>query len=245
MPRPLIFITLIIIAVGLLPPAIVFTMWTSKKSKPRIHLVQDMDNQGKFRAQQENPRFEDDRAMRMPVEGTVARGGLGEDDHYYTGRVDGQWAEEFPLQVVVDEELLSRGRERFEIYCLPCHGMSGHGDGVVDRRARDLLVNSRLGKGTVWTRPRNLHEDTARVLTVGEIFDTITNGKNNMAAYGPQIPVKDRWAIVAWVRTLQRSQNASVEDLGYTPASEIPTVDLTEAQAESELESAEEEAGEQ
>jgi len=228
MPRPLIYISLIILALALLPPAIIATMRTSKSSQPRIHFIQDMDNQGKFRAQHKNPMFEDGRAMRLPVAGTVAHDELLNDTHFNHGRINDQWAEDFPSQIAVTEELMQRGRERFDIYCLPCHGMSGYGDGAVDQRARDLLLSSRLGKGTVWTQPRSLHEETVRLLAIGEIFNTISNGKNNMPAYGAQIPVHDRWAIAAWVRVLQRSQNAAVTDIARDVIEELETINLIE-----------------
>ncbi|UCD76169.1 MAG: cytochrome c [Phycisphaerales bacterium] len=231
MPRPLVVITLIVIAAALLPPAIIAVMRTSRTATPRIHFVQDMDNQGKFRAQHENPRFPDGRAMRPAVEGTIAVGEPRTDSHYYFGRVGEEWAPAFPAQVRVNESLMERGRARFNIYCQPCHGLSGYGDGIVDQLARDLLVNSRLGKGTMWVRPRNLHEELIRSQTVGEIFNTITNGKANMQPYGAQIPVEDRWAIVAWVRALQRSQNAELADVPAELRDSLETINLAEEEA--------------
>ena len=191
-----------------------------------------MDNQGKFRAQQENPRFPDGRGMRSVVDGTVARGDLKTDTHYYFGQVGEERAAIFPSQVNVNKELLERGRARFNIYCQPCHGMSGYGDGIVDKYARDLLVNSRLGKGTVWVRPRSLHDEIVRSQRVGEIFNTITNGKANMQPYGPQIPAEDRWAIVAWVKALQRSQNAELSDVPEARRDDLETINLIEEKAE-------------
>jgi mono/diheme cytochrome c family protein len=168
-----------------------------------------MDNQAKFRTQQANPFFEDGRAMRLPVPGTVARGELHGDEAYQTGRLAGAWISEFPSPVDVTLPLVQRGRHRFDIYCLPCHGPAGHGDGVIDVRAKRLLINTRRGYGTSWVPPANLHLPAISQQPVGQIYHTIANGLNTMPAYGPQIPVRDRWAITAYVKSLQWCQNAS------------------------------------
>ncbi|MCZ6445587.1 MAG: cytochrome c [Planctomycetota bacterium] len=210
MPKVLIYGTIVVIFLAMVPPAVIAWARAVNSSQPRIHLIQDMDNQPKFRAQHANALFADGRAMRPPITGTVARGGLNEDDHYYRGISNGQWAATFPPQVAVTMDLLQRGRERFNIYCQPCHGLAGYGDGMVNRRAM-LLMN--LGvNGTTWVQPKSVHEQQIREQPVGQYFNTITNGVRNMPAYGPQIPVADRWAIVAYVRALQRSQNARPDD---------------------------------
>jgi mono/diheme cytochrome c family protein len=102
--------------------------------------------------------------------------------------------------------MLLRGQERFNIYCSPCHGLTGAGDGLVSRRA------DALQEGT-WVPPLTFHGDQVRGRPVGHLFNTITHGIRNMPAYGAQIPAEDRWAIVAYVRALQRSQNATVADV--------------------------------
>ncbi|MFB3138336.1 MAG: cytochrome c [Phycisphaerales bacterium] len=210
MPKILIYGTIVVIFLAMVPPAVIAWARAVNSSQPRIHLIQDMDNQPKFRAQHANALFADGRAMRPPITGTVARGRLNEDDHYYRGISNGQWAATFPPQVAVTMDLLQRGRERFNIYCQPCHGLAGYGDGMVNRRAM-LLMN--LGvNGTTWVQPKSVHEQQIREQPVGQYFNTITNGVRNMPAYGPQIPVADRWAIVAYVRALQRSQNARPDD---------------------------------
>ncbi len=233
-PRIFIYITLILIAAALLPPAITAYMRTSKKPQPRIHFIQDMDNQGKFRTQHENPLFDDNRAMRPPVDGAVMRGEIVDSEHLTSGTLNGTWATSFPSQITVNREFLQRGRERFDIYCQSCHGLAGYGDGIVDQVARDLLVNSRLGKGTSWVPPRNLHELTIHQQVVGEIFNTISVGKNNMPALESQITVEDRWAIVAWVRALQRSQNAELTDIPESDRDNLETVNLIPSNNEEE-----------
>ncbi|HPS79276.1 MAG TPA: cytochrome c, partial [Thermoanaerobaculaceae bacterium] len=110
------------------------------------------------------------------------------------------------LPVVVVDGLKLRGRQRYEIYCSPCHGLSGFGDGPVSKRAEALA------EGT-WVPPSSLHTDQSRGLALGQIFDTIFHGVRNMPSYGAQIDVHDRWAIVAYVRALQRSQHASLGDV--------------------------------
>ncbi len=210
MPKVLIYGTIVVIFLAMIPPAVIAWARAVNASQPRIHLIQDMDNQPKFRAQQANALFADGRAMRPPITGTVARGRLNEDDHFYRGISNGQWAATFPPQVALTMDLLQRGRERFNIYCQPCHGLAGYGDGMVNKRAM-VLMN--LGvNGTTWVQPKSVHEQQIREQPVGQYFNTITNGVRNMPAYGPQIPVADRWAIVAYVRALQRSQNARPDD---------------------------------
>lgn len=171
---------------------------------PRIHLIRDMDNQARFKSQQVNPLFADRRAMRPPAPGTVAQGSLLEDEALATGKESGVWTSTLPVPLTPG--LLSKGRERFDIYCAPCHGLAGYGDGIVARRA------DRLQEGT-WVPPTSLHTDVVRARTLGEIFNTITHGIRTMPAYGSQIPVSDRWAIVAYLKALQRSQWATLDDV--------------------------------
>ncbi len=115
-----------------------------------------------------------------------------------------------PAEVKVTPDLVRRGQERFTIYCTPCHGQSGYGDGMVDKRASDI---QRAGGDAVWTTPQNLHEAKILGRPDGHIFNTITNGVRTMPPYDKQITVLDRWAIVAYLRALQRSQQAQPGDV--------------------------------
>lgn len=210
MTRMMLPLAVLLGTLGLVPLGFIARTRVSTSDKPRIHIIRDMDDQAARRAQHENPLFADKRAMREPVPGTVARGQLRSDGHFFRGQVsqgDGQltWATTFPAAVDVDADLLARGRNRFEIYCSVCHGYSGHGDGMVERRVRKLQAQGRTGLGG-WARPADLTSDPIRSQPHGQIFNTISNGKNNMAGYAAQIPPEDRWAIVAYVRALQRTR---------------------------------------
>lgn len=211
MPKAFIYGTLIALTLAMVPPALIAWARAVHSKEPRIHFVQDMDNQPKFRAQHANPLFADGRAMRPPVPGTVAHGQLRADDHFYRGVSGGAWATTFPAQTPVTMTLMRRGQERFNIYCSPCHGAAGYGDGMVNKRAMELV---NLGvNGTIWVQPKSLHEQQIREQPVGQLFNTVTNGVRTMPAYGSQIPVEDRWAIVAYVKAVQRSQNALPGDV--------------------------------
>ncbi len=203
-PRWLLYAIVLLAALALVPFALIARSRATTSARPRVHLILDMAKQPKVKTQTANPLFADGRAMRPPVPGTVARGDLDGDEAYRTGRAGDGWVTAFPLQVT--EQLMRRGQERFDIYCVPCHGLAGYGDGPVAKRA------DALQEGT-WTPPSSYHTDLVRGRPVGQLFNTITNGIRNMAAYGPQIPVADRWAIVLYVRALQRSQDASVADV--------------------------------
>lgn len=217
-PRWMIYLVMIGTVAALVPPTLVWRLRTMKSDKPRIHYVQDMDNQARFKAQQPNELFADNRAGRPPIEGTVARGELRTDDHLQLGVVADDWAESYPVEV--DMALLQRGQERFDIYCSLCHGKAGYGDGMVHMRAMELVNNPAIGNGTQWVQPKSLHDPEVRIQPAGQIYNTITNGIRNMAGYRGQIPVEDRWAITAYVQALQRSQNARPSDLdGRDPAS--------------------------
>ena len=203
-PRWLTYLVVVLVVLSWVPLVMILRARQVKSDKPRIHIVQDMDNQPKLGPQARNRLFADRRAMRPPVEGTVAQGELREDDGLNRGVVGEAWIEQFPLPVT--EQLLRRGRERYDIYCSPCHGLAGYGDGMVAKRA------DALQEGT-WTPPASLHSELVRGRPVGHLYNSITNGIRNMPAYGPQITVEDRWAIVAYERALQRSQSATVEDV--------------------------------
>jgi mono/diheme cytochrome c family protein len=206
MPRFIRPTLIILAALALVPFAWIARARATRSDAPRLHLVQDMDSQASYRSQQANPWFADGRAMRPPVEGTLARGALHVDDAYWRGVDGGSYVERFPPEVEMTRATLERGRERYDVYCAPCHGLAGYGDGIVNARAE------RLQQGT-WVPPASLHVEPALGRPVGHLFNTISNGIRTMPAYGAQIPVEDRWAIVGYVLALQRSQHARIEDV--------------------------------
>ncbi len=205
-PPALIYGLIIVTCAAVVPLALAVKARHSKSDKPRIHIIQDMDSQPKYKAQRENPIFADGRADREALPGTVAVGHLNEDDHFYRGRAGGGWARTFPAQVELNDETMARGKARFGIYCTPCHGQAGLGDGMVHKRADALAQGG-------WIQPTNMTQEYVRNQPVGELFNTITNGVRNMPAYGPQIPTEDRWAIIMYVRALQRSQAGTLNDV--------------------------------
>jgi mono/diheme cytochrome c family protein len=163
-------------------------------SRPPIHLNPSMDNQPKVLSQTSSDFFYDGASMRPPVPGTIAIGGLKEDTAFFTGKgADGQFVAASP--VTVDEALRERGRQRYTIYCQPCHDARGDGKGILFQR------------GNVPTA--TFHQDKILKYTDGQIFDVITNGVGLMAGYRWPIPPADRWAIVAYVRELQRRRPAA------------------------------------
>jgi len=235
MPKGVIYAAMILLILAMIPPAVIARSRTVPSTQRRIHLIQDMDNQGKFKAQSVNPGFVDLRAMRPLVPGTIARGELLADDHYERGYVigngsDGQpatrWFDTFPRQITVNEGLLKRGQDRFGIYCSVCHGLAGYGDGIVNNRG--LMLVEAGTNGTAWVQAKSLHEDLIRVQPPGQIFNTITHGIRNMAGYEAQIPVADRWAIVAYVKALQRSQHALPDDLPAGERANLRDIDATD-----------------
>jgi mono/diheme cytochrome c family protein len=206
MPRPLIYIGLILVALSLVPMACLVVNWNNPtKTQTRIQIVPDMDNQTKYKAQSDSDFFTDGRGMRPWPEGTVARGLLREDQRLYDGiEPDSSFTRTFPLPVT--EALLARGQERYDIYCATCHGLGGAGDGMVHRRAESLQ------QGT-WTPPTDLASQTVLDREHGYIYNVITNGVRNMMPYGHLISPEDRWAIVAYVRALQRARTATMDDV--------------------------------
>jgi mono/diheme cytochrome c family protein len=215
MPRWVRSLLVVLATLALVPFAYVYRARQTHSPLPRIHLVQDMDNQGRYKSQQTNPLFADTREARPHVEGTVARGHLDDDDGLVKGLRNGVWVDAFPVPVT--QTLLNRGQERFRIYCAPCHGLAGYGDGIVAIRA------DRLQEGT-WVPPSSMHAPTVLARPVGHIFNTITNGIRTMPSYGSQIPVADRWAIVAYVRALQRSGHAKASVLTADEQSKLVEV---------------------
>lgn len=198
-PVGVIYGLLILATFSLIPFGLFASARQAKSEKPPFHVVPDMDFQKKYKAQRSNTFFADGRAMRLPVDGTIPVGGLRTDTHFYEGKVEGTWALTLPEQVEVNEETMARGAERFGIYCTPCHGLSGDGDGMVHRRAFALQ------EGT-WVKPTNVSEEAVQKKPAGELFDVISNGIRNMPPYAKQIEPADRWAIVLYMRALQRSQ---------------------------------------
>ncbi len=221
---------------SLLPFAIIARVRFDTSDKPRIHIFQDMAHQPKYKAQVPSAVFADGRANRQTVTGTVPVGMLDEDDHYYRGfsramKADGtfevKFFDGFPEQVKINRALLERGQERFTIYCSACHGQNGSGQGLVHLRA--------VAKGeSKWVPPSNLLEGNVPIRPNGHVFNTVTNGIRNMGGYASQISVADRWAIVAYVRALELSQNApktvlSEEQLKQLQATAAPSASIDSA----------------
>lgn len=165
----------------------------------------DMDRQGKYKPQAESPIFGDRRTSRRPVTGTVAFGYLKEDDVLHTGLVNKQYVGRNPLKV--DANLLETGQRRFNTYCSPCHDRTGQGRGIVGIRA-------------IWI-PTNLLEDRVKQFNDGEIFNVIADGRRTMPPYRFQVTAEDRWAIVAYVRALQRASMGTAEDVPQERRTEL------------------------
>ena len=158
---------------------------------------QDMHDQPRFKPYAKNDFFADQRSARPLIEGTVARGHLNDDALLATGKVEGQPATVFPFEIT--PAVMARGRERYDIFCAPCHSRTGAGDGMIVRRG--------------YRKPPSFHEDRLRQAAPGYTYDVITNGFGAMPDYAQQIPVRDRWAIVAYITALQRSQHAAADRL--------------------------------
>lgn len=157
---------------------------------------QRMRYQPKYKPLQESDFFADGRSARPLVAGTVARGDLRDDRMLFTG-MDGTTVTQV-LPVSLTRELLERGQERFNIYCAPCHGRLGNGDGMIVRRGM--------------VKPPSYHEDRLLSAPIGHFYDVMTNGFGRMYPHN-HIPVRDRWAIAAYIRALQLSQNATLADV--------------------------------
>jgi mono/diheme cytochrome c family protein len=173
---------------------------------------QDMHDAPRYEAFEASSSFPDGRASRSAPAGTVARGWLREDEALYTGKVNGELVDQFPF--AIGREELARGQQRFNIYCTPCHGRLGDGQGMVVQRGLRQAAS--------------YHQDRLRQEKLGYFYDVITNGFGAMQGYAEQIPVRDRWLIVAYVRTLQLSQHASVDDV---PADRRGALDTAEPAA--------------
>lgn len=227
----------------LLVSVVIMSCRGQQTDKPPIRHHFNMTSQDRFNAQQENPFFEDGMAMRTPVEGTIARGNLRHDMAFYEGRdEDGNYIDEIPVELT--ESFLYRGKERYDIFCTACHGGIGDGNGVI------------MVGGYGYVPAPSFHTDQSRNMPNGEMYSAIAEGIRTMPSYASQIKVEDRWAIVAYIRALQRSQNIPEEqmeqfDLDLAELQEIYRTEqeraaaLAEARARTAVEEVSVEAGEQ
>jgi mono/diheme cytochrome c family protein len=241
LPKPpfwMLSLALMLMVLSWVPIVLIARSRVTPSSQGKIHLFQDMDSQPKYKPQDYTILFQDRRAMRPPVAGTVPRGEATADEMLENGFTLGAGAEgkpvanytpQIPDGVAVDERFVRRGQLKFNIYCAPCHGLSGHGNGSINQRA-DLLTRSNASAGTVWVAAPSLHviDEVSGQLTYGpqiypdgKLYSVIANGIRNMPGYAQQIEVEDRWAIVAYVRALQVSQNAPLD---MVPAEQRGTV---------------------
>jgi len=167
---------------------------------------QDMHDAPRYEPLEASTFFADGRSSRTLVANTVPRGQLHEDRHLYEGIVDGKPAETFPFPIT--EEVMRRGQERYTVFCTPCHGRTGEGNGMIVERG--------------FRKPPSYLEDRLRNAPAGYFFDVMSHGFGAMQDYASQLPVADRWAIAAYIRALQYSQRATVEDV---PAAERENLD--------------------
>ena len=158
---------------------------------------QDMHDQPRAEPFEESDFFGDRRSVRPAVAGTIPRGHLRLDEHFYTGKIDGALATDFPAPVTI--EMLKRGQERYDIFCAPCHSKTGDGLGMIVLRGMK--------------QPESFHSQRLLDVEVGHYFDVVTNGFGNMYSYEDRIDPDDRWAIAAYVRALQMSQGANLSEL--------------------------------
>jgi mono/diheme cytochrome c family protein len=158
---------------------------------------QDMHDTPRYEAYEASDQFADGRASRIAPAGTVARGLLREDEALYTGKIEGQTVDAIPFAITHAD--LRRGQQRYAIYCTPCHGQLGDGNGMVVQRGLRQAAS--------------YHQDRLREERIGYFYDVITNGFGAMQGYAEQVPVRDRWLIAAYIRALQYSQNATINDV--------------------------------
>lgn len=166
---------------------------------------QGMVDQQKVKPLAENAFFADARGSRVPPPHTVARGQLREDEQFYTGKIGNDLAATFPMPVT--RQMLTRGQERFDIYCAVCHGATGAGNGMIVQRG--------------FPQPPSFHEQRLRDASVGHFVDVITNGYGVMYSYASRVAPDDRWAIAAYIRALQLSQHATPTDADPIGAKEL------------------------
>lgn len=247
-PKALVFGAIMLGSVLVVPPvAIAKHRWVEKRI-PKVHWIQDMDFQTKFKTQKANKFFADGRSMRQEVVGTIARGELEDDDRLFKGlefddgtlekllnaplappaapqpaAADGAppaqapdpldalpWVKTAPIPVTL--ETLKRGEERYNIYCSTCHGLAGDGDGLVTLRAMELM------QGT-WIKPVSYHTENVRNQPIGKLFNSVTHGVRKMSAMGDVVTVQDRWAILLYMRALQKTRTGGPADV---PADVLP-----------------------
>ena len=177
---------------------------------------QDMHDGPRYKPLQSSEIFPDNQSARPIIEGTVARGFLKDDDVFYTGMQGGAPVEKIPMPITAD--VVVRGRERFNIYCSPCHGVAGDGDGMIVKRG--------------YKQPTSYHDPRLRNEKAGYFFDVMTRGFGQMPDYAAQVSPKDRWAIVAYIRALQLSQHASVGDLTAEEKRRLESGETTPAGSE-------------
>jgi cytochrome c553 len=177
---------------------------------------QDMHQAPRYDPLERSDFFADQRSARPMIEGTVARGFLREDARYYTGRDGNVFVQRMPVEVTLD--VVRRGQQRYNIYCAPCHAQTGEGDGPIVQRGMK--------------QPPSFHSVRLREQPDGYFYDVITNGFGAMQDYAAQVRPDDRWAVVAYLRALQLSRSATVDDVpeaergrleGTAPAQEGPT----------------------
>lgn len=257
LPRGILLGSLLLVLAGLIPAAIVLNMRASFSDLPRWHVFFDMDFQPKKKPQQTTTIFKDGRSMRPQVPGTVSRGQLVNEDPFYLGydpmkvaalgndkqvyvsatdapesffqppvAGDGgtalslPWLDKLPIEA--NEANIKLGKIKYETYCSACHGYSGFGDGLVAKRAASL------GQDT-WAPPTSLHADRVQKQPVGQIFHTISKGQGKMASYASSITPEERWSIVLYVKALQRSRNAKIEDVPVEQRSSLTDAPSTPA----------------
>ena len=182
---------------------------------------QDMHDAPRYEPLEASSFFGDGRSARTLPANTVARGLLRDDDHLYMGKVQGLLAETFPMEVT--DEVMARGQERYDVFCSPCHGRTGVGDGLIVQRG--------------FRAPPPLAEARLRDAPVGYFFDVMTNGFGAMQDFASQVPVADRWAITAYIRAIQLSQSATEADVPADRREELdapPPVEGVEGEAEVE-----------
>lgn len=180
----------------------------SISTKPPLEVFPDMDRQEKYLPQDRSDFYADGRTERPRPAGVVARGELRLDDHLYAGKTAaGEWARGFPAALDVNRAFMARGQERYDIYCAPCHGALGDGRGIVTNYG--------------WGGPVSFHSDLYRNMPEGELFNTITHGKNTMFSYADKIKPGDRWAVIAYMRALQRARNGRTADVPAAHLAEL------------------------
>jgi hypothetical protein len=167
---------------------------------------QDMHDQPRFKPLAKSDFYADMRSAREPVEGTVARGQLHEDSYFYSGKIGSNPGDSMPFPVT--PQVLARGRERFDIFCAPCHSRLGDGNGTVPARGFPR-------------KPPSFHSERLRKSPLGYFYDVMTNGFGIMPDYASQIPARDRWCIVAYLKALQLSQNATLAEV--PPGQAVPS----------------------